>query len=66
MSKKQSTQEKRGRGRPALPEGARKSVLIAIRFSKAEKELLDRAAEGNLSEWCRTVLLRAAKRSAKM
>jgi hypothetical protein len=53
------------RGAPEkLPE-ERKSVLMAIRFTEAEKAEIDAAADGKASTWARDVLLRAAKRRSR-
>lgn len=56
---------KRGRGRPELPAKERKSAVLVIRLTKAERALVDKAAGGNVSSWARDVLLRAASPSPK-
>jgi len=53
------------RGAPPKPPEERRSVLLPIRLTKAEKAEIDAAADGKASTWARGVLLRAAKRSRK-
>ena len=53
---------KKKMGAPTKPPEERKSVLMAIRFTEAEKAAIDSAADGKASTWARRVLLRAAKR----
>lgn len=62
---KKTKAAKRRRGRPELTDGSRKSVLVGIRMSEADRELLDEVSEGNISQWARDVLLRAARRQRK-
>jgi hypothetical protein len=49
-------------GRPPLPPAERMDKQVKIRFTAAEREELERAADGNTAAWAREVLLRAAKR----
>ena len=56
---------KKKMGAPVKPPEERKSVLMAIRFTEAEKAAIDSAADGKASTWARDVLLRAAKRRGK-
>ena len=54
--------KKQRRGAPQkLPE-ERRSAMLPIRLTEAEKAEIDTAAEGKASAWARDVLLRAAKR----
>lgn len=51
-------------GRPNLPEGAAKGVIVQTRVSDAERELLDDAAKASglkLAKWMRERILAAAK-----
>ena len=51
-------------GRPPLPEGKAKGVLIGARFAPEEAEQVHKAvkrAKQVKSEWVRTVLLSASK-----
>ena len=53
---------KRKPGRPKLPKGEAKGMIVPIRFTKAEAEQLAEAAKTNgqaLSEWIRRTLLAA-------
>jgi uncharacterized protein (DUF1778 family) len=52
-------------GRKKLPDDERREKPLRIRLSPDERELIDRAAEGNASAWARRVLLQAAKRRVK-
>jgi hypothetical protein len=54
--------EKPRRGAPLKPPEERKSVLLPIRLTEAEKAEIDSAADGKASTWARAVLLRAASR----
>ncbi len=65
MGKKKSKQEKRGRGRPTLEDGSRKSVIVGIRMSEDDRELLNQASDGKISDWARKILLTAAKRKLR-
>ncbi len=53
------------RGAPEKPPEQRKTELLPIRLTKAEKALVDQAANGKVSAWARGILLRAARRKAK-
>jgi hypothetical protein len=53
------------RGAPQKPPEERRSVLLPIRLTVAEKSDIDAAAEGKASTWARDVLLRAAKRRSR-
>ena len=49
------------RGRPPKPPQERRSVMLRIRLTIAERDSLDVAASGGkTSEWARAVLLKAA------
>jgi len=51
-------------GRPPLPKGAVKDVLLTIRMSPSERAEIDRAAKSNgknASEWARGLLLDASR-----
>ena len=50
------------RGRPPKPPEERRTAELRIRMTEAEREAMDRAADGKTSTWAREVLLRAAKR----
>jgi hypothetical protein len=53
-------------GRPPLPKGTTKGVLIGARFAPDEAEQVQNAvkrAKQVKSEWVRTVLLSASKKS---
>lgn len=58
MGKKKTTR----RGAPEKPPEQRKSVLLGVRMTAAEREEIDTASEGKASKWARDVLLRAARR----
>lgn len=58
MTKKQTVK----RGAPEKPPEQRKSVLLGVRMTEAERAEIDSAAEGKASTWAREVLLRAARR----
>ena len=50
-------------GRPKLPKGEAKSLMIRARVSQAEYKLVEGASKADgkeLSEWVRTVLIGAA------
>ena len=53
------------RGAPEKPPEERRSVLLGVRLTEAEKAMIDAAADGKASTWARDVLVRAAKRSRK-
>jgi len=56
--------ETRERGRPPLPRGRRKDATIRVRLRPEDKARLQSAAEAadkNLSDWARDVLLSALK-----
>jgi hypothetical protein len=55
--------KKRTRGRPALPKGKAREIILQIRLTRDEHKALKRAANGDVSKWSRAVLLRAADRS---
>ncbi len=50
------------RGAPKKPPEDRRSVLLPIRLTEAEKASIDSVADGKASTWAREVLLRAARR----
>ena len=50
------------RGAPEKPPEQRKSVLLGVRMTAAERDEVDAAADGKASTWAREVLLRAARR----
>jgi hypothetical protein len=52
-------------GAPVKPPEERRSVLLPIRLTEAEKAAIDSAANGKASTWARNVLLRAVKRRQK-
>lgn len=57
------SETKRGRGRPPVAPENRRDAEIRVRLTAAERATLDAALDGEpLSEWCRGVLLRAARR----
>ena len=58
MAKKQTIK----RGAPEKPPEHRRSVLLGVRMTEAERAEIDSAAEGKASTWAREVLLRAARR----
>ncbi|HTQ40548.1 MAG TPA: hypothetical protein VMJ32_16095 [Pirellulales bacterium] len=49
-------------GRKKLPADVRRSKPLRIRLSVEEREAIDKAADGNASNWARKLLLKAAKR----
>jgi hypothetical protein len=53
------------RGAPTKPPEERRSVLVPIRVTEAEKAELEAAADGKLSTWARDLLLRAARRKRR-
>jgi len=53
------------RGAPKKPPRERKTVLLGVRMTEAERATIDAASSGKASTWARGVLLRAAKRSRK-
>ena len=53
------------RGAPKKPPEERRSVLLPIRLTEAEKADIDAAAEGKASTWARGILVRAARRAQK-
>lgn len=58
--------KKRGRGRPPLDPADRRDRLIYIRVTEAEEAAIQRAAEAaeeSVSDWGRSALLRAVKRT---
>jgi uncharacterized protein (DUF1778 family) len=57
--------EKKNRGAPEKPPEDRKSTLLGIRLTAAEREMVDAAADGKASTWARDVILRAAKRQLR-
>jgi len=52
-------------GRPRLPPEALRAKPLRIRLTKAEREEIDRAANGQSSTWAREILLQAARRVEK-
>lgn len=49
-------------GRPKLPKGEAKSVILKSRVTPAEQKEIERAAkETGISEWVRRVVLSAAR-----
>lgn len=57
------SREKRGPGRPPMPEGAAKGNMFAVRLTPAERAAIDAAAERagkGVTQWAREVLLAAA------
>jgi uncharacterized protein (DUF1778 family) len=55
-------------GRPPVPKKLAKGSLLSVRFSAAEREVLERAAAGEsvkLSEWVRRILLENAMKSER-
>lgn len=51
-------------GRPRLPKGERKDEAFIIAMTKAQKDIIVRAANAEnmpMSEWARRILLAAAK-----
>jgi uncharacterized protein (DUF1778 family) len=53
------------RGRPPLEAAQRRSAPVPVRFTEAERELVESVAEADeqsLSAWVRDQALRAAKR----
>lgn len=58
------SREKRGPGRPPMPEGAAKATMFAIRLTPAERAAIDAAAERagkGVSQWAREALIAAAR-----
>lgn len=53
------------RGAPVKPPEVRRSVLLPIRMSEAEKAEIEAAAAGNTSGWARDVLLKAARKASR-
>lgn len=53
------------RGAPEKPPEQRKSVLLGVRMTEAERAEIDAAADGKASTWARDVLLRAARRRSR-
>ncbi len=53
-------EEKRPAHRPPDAGVARDAVLM-VRVTEAEKQTIKNAAQGNVSEWCRRVLMEAAR-----
>lgn len=52
-------------GRPPKPDEERKSYMLRIRMTEDQRKILNGVAGGNISDWARDVLLRAAKRRQK-
>jgi len=52
-------------GRPPKAKKERKSFMLRVRMTQEERKMLAGASGGNMSEWARKVLLRAAKRKLK-
>lgn len=57
--------KKAKRGAPEKPPEERRSVLLGVRLTEAEKALVDDVAGGKASTWAREVLLRAARRLSR-
>jgi uncharacterized protein (DUF1778 family) len=60
------TEAKKKRGRPQLSPDERKRAIFSIRLSPEERAEIEAAAEQNgqkASDWARSVLLAACKRS---
>lgn len=58
-----TAQKKRPRGRPKLPRGQDRPVVLTIRLQKAERAALEKAArkaDKPLSAWARDGLLKLA------
>ena len=56
--------KKNPRGRPQLPEGEAKGVIVQTRLSEADRELIQRAADAagvKLAHWIREKILAAAQ-----
>lgn len=51
----------KARGAPKTPAAKRRSEMVPIRFTKAEKAAIDAQADGNTSAWAREILLKAVK-----
>lgn len=51
-------------GRPKKPAAERRSSVLYLKLTAAERAAIDRAADGEPTVWARSVLLRAAKRAA--
>jgi hypothetical protein len=56
--------EKRGRGRPSIPEDERRTSQFLIRVTAAELETI-KGADDQPARWARETLLKAAKRAQK-
>jgi uncharacterized protein (DUF1778 family) len=52
-------------GRKPLPPEERRAKPLRIRLTDAEREEIDRAADGQSSTWAREVLLSAARKAKK-
>jgi hypothetical protein len=50
------------RGAPEKPPEQRRSVLLGVRMTVAERAEIDAAADDKASTWARVVLLKAARR----
>jgi len=50
------------RGRPPKPAEDKRSSVLYLKLTEAERATIDAAADGEPSVWARDVLLRAAKR----
>jgi len=58
-----AAKKKRPRGRPPLPKGEEREVVLTIRLKASERAQLQKAARGTektVSAWARTVLLERA------
>ena len=53
------------RGRPPKADEERREYRFQIRLSDEERELIERAGEGQPSTWARETLLKAARRKLK-
>ena len=54
---------KRDRGRPPKPPEERKATFLKIRVTDDDLAEFQRASGGNVSQWVRETLLRAARRT---
>ena len=61
MAKKKQS----NRGAPTKPPEERKSALLLIRLTEADKTLIESAADGKPATWARDVLVKAAKRKSR-
>jgi hypothetical protein len=57
--------DKKGPGRPALPESKKRKAVFLLKLNDAEYTLIRQVAGPKVSTWARETLLRAARRQAK-